>query len=205
MLKNFLLSFLLSKTQQQLVQYYWSGYLSDMGWIKSYESKLSVNIKGKEIPWWSYSSIQFLEPRIKKDFKVLEFGSGNSSIFFAQKVDKIISIESKKDWYENLKSKKIPNLTLYYHPTEKVPETDEKFDIIIIDGKFRKEATGVAPQFLKPKGVIIFDDTERAVFLEPYKSLSQQFKKIDFWGLSPGIFYDKCTTIFYRDKNCLSI
>jgi len=31
------------------------------------------------------------------------------------------------------------------------------------------------------------------------------YNDLDFWGIAPGIFYKKCTSILYRDNNCLGI
>jgi hypothetical protein len=50
------------------------------------------------------------------------------------------------------------------------------------------------------------DDSERDAYDEAVSFLlSNNFKKIDFWGISPGLFYKKSTTIFYKKKNCLDI
>ena len=31
------------------------------------------------------------------------------------------------------------------------------------------------------------------------------FRELDFWGMAPIIRYNKCTAIYYRDRNCLGI
>ena len=36
---------------------------------------------------------------------------------------------------------------------------------------------------------------------QPYDA----YNELDFWGIAPGIFYNKCTSIFYKDNNCLGI
>jgi hypothetical protein len=50
------------------------------------------------------------------------------------------------------------------------------------------------------------DDSERKEYKKGIEYLQQSgYRKIDFWGIAPGIFFNKCTSIFYRDKNCLGI
>ena len=59
---------------------------------------------------------------------------------------------------------------------------------------------------LSPIGVIILDDSERKEYSERISLLvKNNFKRIDFWGIAPGILYRKCTTIFYKNLNCLGI
>ena len=75
------------------------GYLLEVGWFNSFMSHKSVDKYGQSIPWFSYPFIDFLTPRLSKELTVFEFGSGNSTSFFAQRVKKVISIEHNKEWY----------------------------------------------------------------------------------------------------------
>ena len=83
---------------------------------------------------------------------------------------------------------------------------DKKFDIVIVDGRDRVNCVKNAVNSIKVDGVIVLDDSER----ESYKAgidflLNKNFKKIDFWGISPGLFYKKNTSIFYKVNNCIGI
>ncbi len=83
---------------------------------------------------------------------------------------------------------------------------DTEFDIIIVDGRDRVNCIVNAVGNLKEDGVIILDDPERKSYGDGIKLLiNKGFKRIDFWGISPGLFYKKNTTIFYKTKNCLDI
>ena len=69
-----------------------------------------------EIPWFSYAAIDFLNDFLRPEMTVAEYGSGGSTIFFAQRAKSVFSIEDNGKWYElvsrRLKEKSIANATL---------------------------------------------------------------------------------------------
>ena len=80
------------------------------------------------------------------------------------------------------------------------------FDIIVIDGRDRVNCIKNSLRSLKNNGVIVLDDSEREEYIEGVQYLMNNgFKKIDFWGISAGLFYKKNTSIFYKVNNCLEI
>jgi hypothetical protein len=55
-------------------------------------------------------------------------------------------------------------------------------------------------------GVIVLDDSEREFYLEGINFLKGKgYKELSFSGISPGLFYRKSTSVFYRSENCLGI
>ena len=78
--------------------------------------------------------------------------------------------------------------------------------MIFIDGIHRVVCCSTSLNNLTDKGVIVLDDSER----DEYKPgidviVNSGFKKLDFWGISPGYLFRKCTTIFYKESNCMGI
>ena len=54
--------------------------------------------------------------------------------------------------------------------------------------------------------VSILDDSKRNDYAKGINHLMNEgFMKIDFSGISPGMFIRKFTTVFYRTQNCLHI
>ena len=49
-------------------------------------------------PWIHDTVIELLEKNIKKNTKLLEFGSGYSTVWFQNYTDNLISIEHNKSW-----------------------------------------------------------------------------------------------------------
>lgn len=79
-------------------------------------------------------------------------------------------------------------------------------DLIIVDGRDRVNCVKGSVGALSGAGIMVLDDSERNEYREAIDFLlSKGFRKIDFWGIAPGIFFKKCTTLFYRDNNCVGI
>src|SRR3989304_2288633 len=58
-----------------------------------------------ELPWISYSAIDFLREFVKPDHLVAEFGGGGSTVFFAKRVRKVLCIESNEKWASKIERK----------------------------------------------------------------------------------------------------
>ncbi|GAB6283366.1 MAG: hypothetical protein STSR0008_21310 [Ignavibacterium sp.] len=190
------------------------GYLNDEGWFKTFYQNSPIDKNQNPIPWFTYSFIDFLKERIKPDMTAFEYGAGNSTLFFASRVQQIFSIETSKDWYERIKKNLPHNAELFYWDpqidknlyTEIINSTNRKYDIIVVDANDRNECMINSYKYLNENGVIILDDSEREEYKEGINFiLKEGFKKLDFWGFSPGLFYKKCTSIFYRNNNCFNI
>ena len=190
-----------------------SGYLKEIGWINSYKNKLPVDQHDNPLPWVTYSFIDFIEDRLTKELEIFEYGSGNSTLWYAKKAKFVTSVEHDKGWHEKIKNDMPQNVSLYYEELEYggnyskfAQSLDKKFDIIIVDGRDRVNCVLNSIRCISKKGIIVLDDSEREQYQKGVKYLlNDGFKKIDFWGISPGLFYKKNTSIFYKEGNCLGI
>ena len=181
------------------------------GWLKSKELHMPVDFKRRPLPWYTYPAINFVGKRLRPDMKVFEFGSGNSTLWYAKMVGEVISVEHNKGFYNKMKPKitHLKNITYIHsspkHFAYKIHEYSQKFDVIIIDGINRYACLRSATQKLKADGVIILDNTDR-----PYKPLIEKltelkFKEIEFKGFGPIGSKEWETSIFYRENNCFGI
>lgn len=190
-----------------------SGYLYEVGWFNSFDKRMPVDKSGAPLPWVTYGFIDFISNRLSKDFELFEYGSGNSTKWYAERVKTVTSVEHDRQWFEAVKLNIPDNVNLSYQELvygesySKFPITcGIKFHIVIVDGRDRINCIKNAVFSLKNCGVIVLDDSERDDYLEAFNYLhSKRFKKIDFWGISPGLFYKKNTTLFYKENNCLGI
>lgn len=196
-----------------LLSYNEKGYLNDIGWFKAFESKSPVDGDGNPIPWVTYSFIDFIKERLRKQHTVFEFGSGNSTFFYAKYAGLVVSVEHDKDWFEKIVKSKPENSEMifcelvkggdYCHMPVKL---EEKFDIIIVDGRDRVNCCKQAVNALSADGVIVLDDSERDKYRQAVDFLiNSGFKHLSFSGISPGLFYRKSTSVFYKSDNCLGI
>jgi len=122
-------------------------------------------------------------------------------------------VEHNITWFNKLKKIKLKNINLLLSKSDSKDDylatlrnSKERYDIIFIDGIHRTDCCLTAKNYLTDHGIIILDDAERTEYEDGINNLlSSGFKKIDFWGISPGLTYTKATTIFYRDNNCIKV
>lgn len=87
-----------------------------------------------------------------------------------------------------------------------VVETDQLFDVIIIDGRDRVNCIKQAINKLSDQGVMILDDSARPWYSEAFEhAKSKGFRVISFEGIKPTGASIYRTSIFYRTDNCLGI
>ena len=55
-------------------------------------------------PWLTKEAVNFLSAYLKETDCGFEWGSGRSTLWFARRVKKIISVESDKAWYDKVSS-----------------------------------------------------------------------------------------------------
>lgn len=190
-----------------------NGYLVNTGWIKSFLLKEPLDIDGKPIPWLSYPAISFLSERLNKNMILFEYGSGNSTIYYSQRVKKVIAVEHNKAWFEKIKNHLNKKAEIIFKEINEdgdycriIKSTNEKYHVIIIDAEDRINCIKNCLDNLSENGVIVLDDSERKEYTEGIEFLKQnKFKRIDFWGISAGLMHQKATTIFYKETNCLDI
>jgi methyltransferase family protein len=184
-----------------------------MGWFESFRTKQAIGRDGKPIPWITYPCLSFLEERVNSSMKVFEYGSGNSTLWWASRVQRVVSCEHDHSWYDEV-IKTVPrNVELHHIPLEcggayskQVSKFHHEFDIIFIDGRDRVNCIKQSLGGLKPNGVVILDNSEVSEYSEGLQFLlSNTYKFLHFSGPGPINFAVWRTTIFYKQDNCLKI
>jgi hypothetical protein len=195
---------------REMISFLEYGYFVETGWIESYQ-KSAQKPNGDPLPWVTFPFVHFIEERLNNSMIVFEFGSGSSTAFYAHKVKKVYSVEHDKAWYDTVNNSLASNCTLFYKELGKgyektVNELNILFDIIVVDGRDRVKCIKNSFDHLKEQGVLVLDNSEREEYKEGIEFLlNKGFKKIDFYGIAPGLVNFACTTIFYRKENCLKI
>jgi hypothetical protein len=125
---------------RSLVSFGIKGYLAETGWLRAFDEKAPVDADGSPLPWVTYSFIDFIKDRLGRELLVFEYGSGNSTFFYAEKVKKIVSVEHDKTWYERIKREMAGNAELIWCELHRGGDycrmaamRNDKFDIIIVD------------------------------------------------------------------------
>ena len=189
------------------------SYLRRSGYVRSVVARRPCRADGTPIPWMNYNVVSFLEQRLNKELSLFEYGSGNSTLFFAGRVKDLVSVETDRAWYDDFAAKVPANVRLIlFEPSDpeayrrSVGEQGRRFDVVVVDGEDRSSCTIEAGKHLTPRGVVIVDDSQRAPTHTGIDRLCQNgFRRLEFEGLKPGSISGYRTTILYRDGNCLGI
>ena len=176
------------------------------GHLKSSIHSRAVSASGDPLPWYSYPAINFLQQRDFTAKSVLEFGGGQSTFWWAGQASAVCTIEEDLEWYNKIKSYAPSNVILKYAPIEEVDphlnkirkflsETQSsKFDVVVVDGHNRYQATKIALEWLNTGGVIILDDSAGYGFYEVTQGLG--LRRTDFFDFAPGVNLPKCINNF---------
>ena len=196
-----------------LLSYGHKGYLNSIGWFRAFDEQQAIDENGEPLPWVTYAFIDFIKTRLNKTLVVFEYGAGSSTLFYAPRVRKVFSVEHDEGWYKKILDGKPANSEMIYTElttdgeyARKSAALNVKFDMIIVDGRDRVNCCRHSLNALSDSGVIVLDDSERAAYNDARILLKQAgFRELSFSGISPGLFYLKATSVFYRPDNCLSI
>ncbi len=190
-----------------------SGPLKDDGWFRSTKTGLSIDAGGNPLPWLTYPAIDFLKRRITTAMSVFEFGCGNGTLWWASRTKEVVVVEHDRVWYDAMRPRLPNNVTAVQIDlapggaySRKIREYENRFDIVIIDGRDRINCVYNTLPALKPAGVIIWDNSDRPDYREGYDFLrAKGFKKIEFIGMCPVVNLKSETAVFYRENNVLGI
>jgi predicted O-methyltransferase YrrM len=119
-------------------------------------------------PWLGYRAVCYLDRLIQRDWDILEFGSGMSSLFFAQRCRHLVSVESDPDWFAQMQKeferRSVRNVDYRFRAAAdyvKHPDLPAgTFDLVIVDGLVRDQAAVVAVEKVKPGGYVFFDNSD---------------------------------------------
>jgi len=166
----------------------------------------SIDKEKKPIPWFTYPIINYLNSLNLKNKTIFEYGSGNSTIYWASRCKNLVTVEHDETWFAVVKEKieKYNNSKLLFvspASAEKYSSSilrfDTKFDIIVVDGEFREKCTQRAIKKLKSGGMIILDNSDWFPKIK-YFLEKQGFNRIDFKGFAPINPYLSTTSIFFK-------
>lgn len=180
----------------------------DFAIARTIDEQLCVDKDGNPIPWYTYPAIEYLSQFDYSAKKIFEFGCGNSSKFWARQAAKVVSVEDNPTWYAKWQTElTAPNQTVLLRNEDSgyegaILETEELFDVIIVDGKRRAECCSAALQRLAPGGLIILDDSDRVNTSKEYQNSIATLRaanllQVDFYGFCPMNCYTKATSLFF--------
>lgn len=167
--------------------------------IRRWECVDSANAK---IPWYTYPAIEYLDNIDFSDKIVFEYGSGDSSAYWARKAKLVHSAEHNKEWYEKIKNEIAENQIIELCENEKdyldaINKIPGNIDIIIIDGVYREKCARLVQGHLSDGGIVILDNADWYKETSKYLREKLDLLEVDFHGFGPINSYTWTTSIFF--------
>jgi hypothetical protein len=180
------------------------------GHARSALGQRAVDAAGKPTLWVTYPTIDLIRCKDLRGRSVLEFGAGQSTLFWAHRAHKVVSMEDNVTWYEDVRGRLPPNADVHLVPTDLTGVREllgrhDRFDIILVDGLDRAAACTLARSFVADAGVVILDNADVQWGSEGTAAIMQAFRRegfqrVDFYGIAPGVLDPHCTSLFFRER-----
>lgn len=175
------------------------------GHLNSSFSGKSVDAEWRPIPWYTYPAVEYVSSLDFSGKDILEWGCGNSTLFWAARARSVTSIEDNEGWHSEV-SKSLPSnaQVLLRKDEDSYLDTTslaDGYDVVIIDGKYRRRCAERVPALLKPGGMVVLDNADRHPVTTRYLR-DMDLLQVDFSGFGPINNYTWTTSIFLkRDFN----
>ena len=182
----------------------------ETGHLRSALASRAMDRRGNPLPWFTYSAIQFLLMKNFRNRTVLEWGAGQSTLFWASRASSVLSMEGDPEWIKSLSARVPSNVSLHQVGLDLADAEPllqgRRFDIVVCDGLDRYRCAARSVDLITPDGAVIIDNSDGNQgpkpgfgFIDLYRQSG--FRRIDFYGYPPGNTVQQCTSILFRE-NC---
>jgi len=178
--------------------------LFDYAHLSSVRQRSCVDAGSNPVPWYTYPAIDYLRQLDFSESTVFEYGSGNSTLFWAAAAKRVVSVEDDEEWYGITRSRLPENceLTLETDLDDYPAIIDryaEPFDVIVVDGAARGhtrlKCARRAIGRLRDGGMIILDNSDWLP--ESARVLRESgLIQIDMTGFAPISAHTQTTSFF---------
>jgi hypothetical protein len=160
------------------------------------------------LPWLPFRVIERLEKHLTNESRVFEFGGGGSTLWFADRVGEVVTVEHDDDWFRALNeavSGRDNCQVLYRAADDDFTEyvgaiadfADGYFDVVLVDGRNRIRCLRSAMGKVRPGGLLILDDSDRARYSEAFM-IATAWPHVTYRGLTPSKAIAGVTTVWRR-------
>lgn len=138
-------------------------------------------------PWLTRDAIEILDRTIFPKTKIFEFGSGGSTVWYAERCQFVDAIEHDPEWVRFVMRAivhfKLRNACVFYGQVKHYPEGRDDYspyldfaaeligrdgpkfgpyDLVVVDGRCRVKSVMLAAPYVRPGGRIVLDNAERS-------------------------------------------
>ena len=176
------------------------------------------------VPWWTFDAIDVVDDflRTRPQARVLEWGSGASTLWLATRAASVASIEHDAAWggrmARELSARDLDTVHLlvveprrgaggitsakpgfegldFTAYADAVDRIEGDFDLIVIDGRAREACLVRALDRLADGGLIVFDNVDRARYRDAIEALGHRLRVTWTRGFTPSLPYPTRTAV----------
>lgn len=162
-------------------------------WVRSWLAIYDLHDLARlDVPWWTFKAADEVAAFLARrpDARVLEWGSGASTLWLARRASHVTAIEHDAGWGSEVESLAPAHVTVLVQPPEpsstpavpsakpgfqgldfsryvsRIHDVGGLFDLIVVDGRAREACLEEALPHLAPGGLIVFDNVDRQRYLD---------------------------------------
>ncbi len=162
-------------------------------------------------PWITFLALEWLAPRLRPDFSILEYGSGGSTVYYGSRCARVVTIEHDPAWAASVRAapgfpeprvelRVVPPLVCAVVPrvpSDRFPDPradfadyasaaegfpDHSFNVVSVDGRARLACIKASVPKLKGGGYLLLDNSEREDYAAA-ANLLPGWARHDFFGV----------------------
>lgn len=200
-------------------------------WLRSWLSIYDLDdLIALDVPWWTFEAADAVEGflRSRPRARVLEWGSGASTVWLARRAGSVVTVEHDPAWAERttraLAAHGATNVLLrvveprrgpggvrsgkrgfegldFTAYADAVDDLDGDLDLMVIDGRAREACLERALERLAEGGWVVFDNVDRARYREAIAAVDRRIRLRVRWtrGRTPALPYPTRTALIARE------
>lgn len=132
------------------------------------------------LPWYTFPAMRHLDERIRPGWRVFEWGSGGSTVYFARRGCRVTAVEHDPVWAARVESLLARPAAAGAGEAEIVVVPGDgpayvaaiaghgpaSLDLVVVDGRQRAACLLRALDHVRPGGLLVLDDSEREAYAE---------------------------------------
>jgi hypothetical protein len=176
----------------------------DYAHVASVQTESCVDAQGKPVPWYTYPAIEYVKQLDFSGRSVFEYGSGNSTLFWASVAARVVSVEDDESWFRMLAPRVPDNCELILETDldaypDAIDRAGGQYDVIVVDGaargRTRLRCAEAALRRLRDGGMVILDNSDWLP--ESSRVLRESgLIQVDMTGFAPISRHTQTTSFF---------
>ncbi|CAI9419656.1 class I SAM-dependent methyltransferase [Nocardioides sp. T2.26MG-1] len=194
-------------------------------WVRSWLAIYDLDdMLALDVPWWTLASADAVEDflRTRPAARVLEWGSGASTVWLARRAGAVVTVEHDPAWAARtaraLAARDLDSVELrvveprpgpggvrsakrgfegldFTAYADAIDDLDGDFDLVVIDGRAREACLVRAVDRIADGGLVVFDNVDRARYRAAVEALGTRLRVRWTRGRTPALPYPTRTAL----------